>query len=252
MLRALTTVKDFVYGILSIFIMIITVIILSIAWFLLTVFKLLDIRNYSWWMAALLFYGSIGCAGLLSWHLYQTREDLTLANIRIETMQRNGQEHDAAVQTLCMAYRLSEPMADYYVYLFRKHAKQFGYPWEALAATMYIESRFRIDAKSHVGACGLMQLMPGTAIVHCRMLGIPYTPNHTLWQPTLNVYIGSSYFNECYTNGRDDITERLIEAFKRYIGGAKYHEGKQVKDYASDVLREYKKLTYIYKGILTK
>ena len=47
--------------------------------------------------------------------------------------------------------------------LVRKYAEQYGFDWRLIVAQMYQESRFDPDATSHVGAEGLMQIMPETA-----------------------------------------------------------------------------------------
>ncbi|HEV7890104.1 MAG TPA: transglycosylase SLT domain-containing protein, partial [Pyrinomonadaceae bacterium] len=47
--------------------------------------------------------------------------------------------------------------------LLKRHAPAIGWDWRLLASQMYQESRFKPDAKSWAGACGLLQLMPGTA-----------------------------------------------------------------------------------------
>jgi len=47
--------------------------------------------------------------------------------------------------------------------LIRKYASQYQLDWRLLAAQMYQESRFDPQAKSWVGALGLMQVMPATA-----------------------------------------------------------------------------------------
>ncbi len=50
-----------------------------------------------------------------------------------------------------------------YDYLFKKYAPTIGWDWRLMAAQAYQESRFRPNAKSWVGARGLMQIMPSTA-----------------------------------------------------------------------------------------
>ena len=47
--------------------------------------------------------------------------------------------------------------------LIRAHADTLGWDWHLLAAIMYSESRFHIEARSPRGAAGLMQMMPKTA-----------------------------------------------------------------------------------------
>jgi soluble lytic murein transglycosylase len=54
------------------------------------------------------------------------------------------------------------------------------------------ESRFLTDARSHVGASGLMQIMPGTARWTASKMGVNYKPD-LITDPTLNLAIGTQY-----------------------------------------------------------
>ncbi len=47
--------------------------------------------------------------------------------------------------------------------LIKEKADSMGWDWRMLAAIMYQESHFHIEARSHRGASGLMQMMPHTA-----------------------------------------------------------------------------------------
>jgi membrane-bound lytic murein transglycosylase F len=47
--------------------------------------------------------------------------------------------------------------------LVRKYSDHYGFDWRLVTAQMYQESKFDPKAKSHIGARGLMQLMPRTA-----------------------------------------------------------------------------------------
>ena len=55
------------------------------------------------------------------------------------------------------------PYISPYDSLIRLHADSAGVDWHLLAAVMYQESRFHIEARSSRGATGLMQMMPKTA-----------------------------------------------------------------------------------------
>ena len=55
------------------------------------------------------------------------------------------------------------PYISPYDSLIRLHADSVGLDWHFLAAVMYQESRFHIEARSPRGAMGLMQMMPKTA-----------------------------------------------------------------------------------------
>lgn len=70
-------------------------------------------------------------------------------------------------------------------------------PEEALLyALMRQESGFKADAQSHVGARGLMQLMPGTARYVAKNIGVSYRVNDLTEDPAYNMLLGSSYLAE--------------------------------------------------------
>lgn len=59
--------------------------------------------------------------------------------------------------------RVSADFISPYDSLFRAYADTLGWDWKLLAALVYKESKFHIEARSSRGASGLMQLLPDTA-----------------------------------------------------------------------------------------
>ncbi|MCG6539030.1 transglycosylase SLT domain-containing protein [Pseudomonas sp. KSR10] len=60
------------------------------------------------------------------------------------------------------------------------------------------ESAFMADARSHVGATGLMQLMPATAKETARRFGIPLSSPQQVLNPDVNIQLGAAYLSQIY------------------------------------------------------
>jgi soluble lytic murein transglycosylase len=58
------------------------------------------------------------------------------------------------------------------------------------------ESEFDPEARSSAGALGLMQVLPGTAKIVARDMGLDYSPKRLGSDPAYNVQIGSAYLRE--------------------------------------------------------
>ena len=58
------------------------------------------------------------------------------------------------------------------------------------------ESMFMSDARSHVGATGMMQLLPTTARIVARSSGIPYKGLKDLLNPETNITLGTYYMSQ--------------------------------------------------------
>ncbi len=90
--------------------------------------------------------------------------------------------------------------------LFQRQARRLGLEEATLFAIARQESAFYAQARSPVGAGGLMQLMPATAKETARKHGIDdYRYPADVYRPEVNVQLGSSYFKELlgrYNNNR--------------------------------------------------
>ncbi|UPQ84368.1 transglycosylase SLT domain-containing protein [Pseudomonas knackmussii] len=60
------------------------------------------------------------------------------------------------------------------------------------------ESAFMADARSHVGATGLMQLMPATAKETARRFDIPLSSQQQVLNPNVNIQLGAAYLSQIY------------------------------------------------------
>ena len=60
------------------------------------------------------------------------------------------------------------------------------------------ESAFMADARSHVGATGLMQLMPATAKETAKRFNIPLASPQQVLNPTTNIQLGTAYLSQIY------------------------------------------------------
>jgi soluble lytic murein transglycosylase len=76
------------------------------------------------------------------------------------------------------------------------------------------ESRFIMDVRSHAGASGLMQLMPGTARWTARRLGLDYH-RAMINDRDLNLRLGTSYLRMVL----DDFEGRIVLAAAAYNAG---------------------------------
>lgn len=86
-------------------------------------------------------------------------------------------------------YSLKNNQISKYDKLIKIHSKKIGWDWRLLASLIYQESKFDPGANSWVGAKGLMQVMPATAI----SLGIK-----NLSDPNESIRGGATYLNQIY------------------------------------------------------
>ncbi|MCH5312333.1 MAG: transglycosylase SLT domain-containing protein [Prevotella sp.] len=100
---------------------------------------------------------------------------------------------------------------------FMKYSQTIRWDWRLMAAQCYQESTFDPNAKSWAGACGLMQIMPGTA----DLLGLERTK---MFDPESNIEAASRYIGQLDRNFSDigDRHERINFVLAAYNGGANH------------------------------
>lgn len=85
-----------------------------------------------------------------------------------ESPQRTNAEllkryYEQTKYTANVPFDFSKGYISKYDNIFKKYAPTIGWDWRLLAAQAFVESKFKPNARSWVGARGLMQIMPSTA-----------------------------------------------------------------------------------------
>ena len=75
-------------------------------------------------------------------------------------------------------------------------AAEFDLDPYLVCGVIFTESAFRPEAKSGVGALGLMQLMPATGLEEAELLEIEGVTEERLTEPALNIRLGCNYLRK--------------------------------------------------------
>lgn len=152
-----------------------------------------------------------------------------------------------------------------YARCFQACADSLGWDWETLAAVAWHESHFNPHARSHIGAAGVMQLMPKTA----HRYGLN---DSTMWVPEDNIRAGVAYIQFLqkqwsFIHNKEEQTKFVLASYNagpafifaarrvvRDNGGNSYvwanvepHvENVQARTYVHQVLRTAKKYRELY------
>ncbi len=121
--------------------------------------------------------------------------------------------------------------------LIYEKAKKYDVDPALVAAVIEQESRFKPRAKSHVGAKGLMQLMPRTG----RWMGA-----RDLYNPEQNIDAGVKYIKYLDKRFNGDL-KKIIAAYNGGEGNVKRYNGippfRETRQYVKKVLKNYDKRT---------
>ena len=130
------------------------------------------------------------------------------------------------VQHIARKYRVSASSVEQYMGYARQSGRTYNVDPYLIMAVMATESSFNPRAQSRVGAQGLMQVHTR---VHKKRFK-PYGSTDTVWQPKVNIQVGSSILSDYLK--RYGGSER--RALKAYVGAARMsHDG----GYGNKVLR---------------
>jgi soluble lytic murein transglycosylase len=110
----------------------------------------------------------------------------------------------------------------------------------AVFAVARQESMFQIDAESHVGARGLMQLMPGTAKEVAEALNVDYSPTRLVSDASYNALLGSTYLGKQL----DRYDGSLVLAAAAYNAGAG-NANKWIKAYGDPRAADVDAVTWV-------
>ncbi|WP_244907473.1 murein transglycosylase [Photobacterium iliopiscarium] len=117
-------------------------------------------------------------------------------------------------------------------WLFDFFGEQRNIPTSTMMALARQESALNIHARSHVGASGLMQLMPATAAETAKKLDYKYKGKQSLFDPSVNIRLGSAYL-EMMLKRNDN---NRVYAFASYNAGpGRVSQWKKITDGKLDV-----------------
>ncbi|WP_009520882.1 lytic transglycosylase domain-containing protein [Imbroritus primus] len=109
---------------------------------------------------------------------------IQLLDRTVNSADRTRDEHDFTLRFI-MPYRD----------IMRRATDQLGLDMAWTYGLIRQESRFIMNARSHVGASGLMQVMPATARYVARRIGLSDFHPRQMDDPTVNIQLGTNYLN---------------------------------------------------------
>jgi len=123
-------------------------------------------------------------------------------------------------------------------------SKIYGYDPMFVTALIITESSFDNNARSHRGAMGLMQILPGTGVALASEKEMEWKGSPTLYNPEINIALGTYYLNKLENRFGD-----LNLALEAYNHGPtrldKYlKRGYQPKGYSKKVFQIYEMIDF--------
>ena len=118
-----------------------------------------------------------------------------------------------------------------------KSAQKYDIDSALIMAVIEIESKFKRKAVSKAGAIGLMQIMPKTAKSLSRELNIKKYNKNSLYNPEINIKIGTYYLKKLLQEFNNDI-DLTLAAYNAGMGNIKKWQ-KQKKEIPFEETRTF-------------
>lgn len=146
-----------------------------------------------------------------------------------------------------------------YVY---KYSEEYGVDPLLIFAIIKAESNFNPNVVSSSQAIGLMQLMDTTAEELARKLDVPFTKKSSLYNPELNIRLGTKYFSDLLKEYNQNTLLALTAynagkgTLKRWMEQGTINEDgsnienipyKETNNYVRKIVRDYKIYQELYK-----
>jgi len=139
--------------------------------------------------------------------------------------------------------KLSDAEVDRFSNYILTYSKLYDVDYKLVAAVIAQESKFKVNAKSRVGALGLMQIMPSTGKSIAQKLKLS---NYKLANPKDNIQIGVKFLSMLYSEYRGDINLMLAH----YNGGyrqAELYRTFRYFEFMRLVFMQYETFNYVKK-----
>ncbi|MGX9463445.1 transglycosylase SLT domain-containing protein [Shewanella sp. A14] len=157
----------------------------------------------------------------------QSQKRKAIAEKQVETLVKaNPTYKQIQVNTLRLPEDYLYKLSKDYLSFYQTQSSEMNIPLSLLLAISYAESTFDPNAKSHIPAFGLMQIVPQSAGMDVARKFYRQNKAPTsleLYQPKINIRYGAGYLsilNEQYLDGINDPTSRQYCVIAAYNTGA--------------------------------
>ena len=201
------------------------------------------------WLSAILVLIYIGQVGAIAYLIYdkiQTQKTINEQEMRIKELEEKLKIFHI-IEDFQVGFNQKE--VGELATVIHNESKKYGYDPLLLISIIIIESSFRREEVSYMGAEGLMQLKPSVGLELAQRGNLEWFGDNSLLIPTLNIRLGALYLFELILKFRD--MKQALIAYNLGENNLRMHlkEGKALPNrFLSKVLDKYKELKEKYNG----